>query len=317
MKVLFRTFILCLLATNLYAQVPHLKPGMHIKFEHVLTIGSKGAGLGQFQYVEDFAWSSEEHLLVTDAVNANVQVFDKTNGDLLKHFGGTGVEEGKFEKPEGIAVDPEGNIFVADYSSGYIQKFDKNYSHIKTFADFGTAAGENMESEFMDIAHGRLYMADAGNSQVDVFDLEGNFLFEFGGEGSVPGQLNRPEAAKVDSAGNIWVCDLGNNRIQKFDKEGKFLNTWGKEGSAAGEFRKPTGLALDAYDNVYVGEVHNDRVQVFDKDFNFITMWGKFGSKTSEFGNIHGVIVDHTTGWVYVADTANNRVQVFKPVVEK
>ena len=27
----------------------------------------------------------------------------------------------------------------------------------------------------------------------------------------------------------------------------------------------------------------------------------------------HGIFVDKSTGWVYVADTANNRIQVFKP----
>jgi len=126
---------------------------MKVQFEHVMTIGSKGRGEGQFQ------------LLVTDAVNANVQVFNKTTGDFITQFGGPGDEEERFEKPEGIAVDPFGNIFVADHLSGYIKKFDKNHNHLKTFSDFGTEPGENMEAEFMDIANGLLYMADTGNNR--------------------------------------------------------------------------------------------------------------------------------------------------------
>ena len=47
--------------------------------------------------------------------------------------------------------------------------------------------------------------------------------------------------------------------------------------------------------------------------YKYLTQWGKKGSGTGEFGNLHGIIVDKGTGWVYVADTANNRVQVFKP----
>jgi DNA-binding beta-propeller fold protein YncE len=35
-----------------------------------------------------------------------------------------------------------------------------------------------------------------------------------------------------------------------------------------------------------------------------------------EFGKVHGVIVDKSTGRVYVADTANNRIQVFRPVAD-
>jgi DNA-binding beta-propeller fold protein YncE len=40
---------------------------------------------------------------------------------------------------------------------------------------------------------------------------------------------------------------------------------------------------------------------------------GKKGSGTGEFGNLHGIYCDKSTGWIYVADTANNRIQVFKP----
>ena len=52
---------------------------------------------------------------------------------------------------------------------------------------------------------------------------------------------------------------------------------------------------------------------MFDKAGKFLTMFGKKGAGNGEFGNLHGIIVDKETGWIYVADTANNRVQVFKP----
>ena len=42
-----------------------------------------------------------------------------------------------------------------------------------------------MESEFMSIAsNDLLYMAEAGNNRVDVFDLNGEFKFLFGDKGS-------------------------------------------------------------------------------------------------------------------------------------
>ncbi|MCP4403302.1 MAG: 6-bladed beta-propeller [bacterium] len=78
--------------------------------------------------------------------------------------------------------------------------------------------------------------------------------------------------------------------------------------------KPPAGVGIDKDDNVYVTEIGNNRIQVFDKDGNFITMWGRQGSGDGEFGNLHGIIVDKETGWVYAADTANNRIQVFKSV---
>jgi len=89
---------------------------------------------------------------------------------------------------------------------------------------------------------------------------------------------------------------------------------WGKTGDGPGEFKSPAGVGIDKNDNIYVTEIGNDRVQVFDKAGKFLTMFGKKGSGDGEFGNLHGMIVDKSTGFVYVADTANNRVQVFRPL---
>ena len=285
-----------------------------IQFEHVMNIGTTGTGEGQFKYVEDFAFTKDGHLLATDAVHAWVQVFDKTTGKFITRFGGKGESDSHLDKPEGIAVDPDGNIFIADYNTGFIKKYDASYKWILTFSEYGSEKGQNIKSEFMDIRDGKLYMPEAGNHRVDVFDLNGKFLFDFGGFGTEPGKMNNPEAAKFSSDGTIYLTDLKNDRVQVFDKDGKFLAQWGKTGSAAGEFKSPAGLAIDKDDNIYVTEIGNDRVQVFDKHGKFLAMWGKKGSGNGEFGNLHGIIVDKGTGLIYVADTANNRVQVFRPL---
>ena len=188
-----------------------------------------------------------------------------------------------------------------------------------TFSDYGDAPGENIKSEFMDIRDGKLYMPEAGNHRINVFDLDGNFLYLFGDGGntapdSAEGLLNNPEAAKISADGTkVYVSDLKNDRVQVFDTDGNFLFGWGQTGSGPGQFKAPAGLALDSNDNVYIAEIGNNRVQVFDKDGNFLTQWGSEGSGNGQFGNAHGIYVDYETGWVYVADTANNRVQVFKP----
>ena len=285
-----------------------------IDFEHVMNIGSAGTDEGQFKYVEDFAFTKDGQLLVTDAVHAWVQVFDKTSGKFLSRFGGKGEGDAQLDKPEGIAVDADGNIFIADYNTGFIKKYDASHKWILTFREYGSEKGQNIKSEFMDIRDGKLYMPEAGNHRVDVFDLNGKFMFDFGGMGTETGKMNNPEAAKFSSEGKLYVSDLKNDRMQVFDKDGKFLMSWGKTGSGPSEFKSPAGVAIDKNDNVYVTEIGNDRVQVFDKDGKFLAMWGKKGAGNGEFGNLHGIIVDKSTGLVYVADTANNRVQVFRPL---
>jgi DNA-binding beta-propeller fold protein YncE len=288
-----------------------------LQVRHVMNIGVEGRGEGQFKYVEDFAFSKDGHLLVTDASHAYVQAFDKISGKFIAHFGGKGDNRDNLEKPEGIAVDPAGNVFVADYTSGNIKKYDPSFKWLKTFSGYGSNPGQTKQAEFMDIRDGRLYVPDAGNNRINVFDLDGKPLFDFGGPGSEPGKLNAPEAAKFSSDGKLYVSDLKNDRIQVFDPQGKFLFAFGKSGSAPGELKAPSGIAFDRDDNVYVNEIGNHRVQVFDKAGKYIAGWGSEGSGEGQFLNLHGIAVDKQSGVIYVADTGNHRVQVFAPVTPK
>jgi DNA-binding beta-propeller fold protein YncE len=297
-----------------------LASGAHaneLRFQHVMDIGAGGTEPGQFKYVEDFAFGKNGELLATDASHAYVQAFDKRTGKFLARFGGKGDDDASLEKPEGIAVDEEGNIFVADYASGFVKKYDASYQWLTTFSGYGSKPGETMKSEFMGIRDGRLYVPDAGNNRINVFALDGKPLFDFGGPGTEPGKFVNPESAKFDSNGRLFVSDLKNDRIQVFDAEGKLLWMFGRSGERFGEFRAPAGLAIDRDDNLYVTEIGNNRVQVFDKDGKFLTVWGRKGSAAGDFANPHGIIVDRDTGYVYVADTSNNRVQVFAPALVK
>ncbi len=285
----------------------------NLEFEHVMNIGSEGTGPGQFKYVEDFAFDSKGYLLATDAAHAFVQAFDKTTGKYITRFGGKGDDDANLEKPEGISVAPDGRIFVADYTTGDVKIYDKDYQWLDTFSEYGEEPGQNIKSEFTDIRDGLYFMPEAGNHRISVWDLEGNFKYTFGKKGTNEGEFNNPEASKFNSKGELVVADLKNNRIQVVTKDGKVLRVFSKEGSGPGELIAPAGIGIDKDDNIYTGEIGNNRVSVFDSQGNFLTMWGQKGSGNSEFGNIHGLIVDKETGWVYVADTANNRIQVFKP----
>ena len=168
-----------------------------------MNIGFQGSGPGQFRNVEDFAFSKDGRLLVTDAANSTVQVFDKTTGQYLTQFGGKGDRDEHLEKPEGIAVGPDGQVFVADYTTGEIKIYDQHYHWQYTFSEYGTGPGQTIKAEFMDIHADKLYVAEAGNHRVSVFDLQGYFLFAFGGYGTDRGSsiLRRPprSAAPVRS----------------------------------------------------------------------------------------------------------------------
>ncbi|UCE64584.1 MAG: hypothetical protein JSU59_05475, partial [Nitrospirota bacterium] len=142
-------------------------------------------------------------------------------------------------------------------------------------------------------------------------------VFQFGTEGMDDGEFKSPTGIAVDKDGNIYVADTDNHSIQKFDKEGKFLARWGDEpDSEEGKFYYPRGLTTSPEGDVYVADSGNNRVQKFDSEGNILTAWGKFGfawrgADAGKFDTPWGVTTDKT-GFLYVSDTTNARIQKFQ-----
>ena len=63
---------------------------------------------------------------------------------------------------------------------------------------------------------------------------------------------------------------------------------------------------------MYITDVNNNRIQKFASDGTFITSWGSGGEGEGQFSGPEGIDVD-PEGNVYVADTGNFRIQVFRP----
>ncbi|MDZ4859907.1 MAG: NHL repeat-containing protein [Candidatus Hydrogenedentes bacterium] len=138
------------------------------------------------------------------------------------------------------------------------------------------------------------------------------FLQEWGGQGSAPGQLDAPVDIVITPADEIFITEHYNHRIQKFDTGGKFLSQFPV-------LSGPGGLALDAAGNLYIShfaaaarekEDTIDCVSVYSPDGTLLRQWGKRGTGDGEF-NCPGGLALSKDGRVYVADQTNHRVQVF------
>jgi aldose sugar dehydrogenase len=168
----------------------------------------------------------------------------------------------------------------------------------------------------VDPSSGNVYVADTDNHRIKVFSSNGTFILGWGKYGGGNGSLRSPEGIAVDpSSGNVYVADTANHRIQVFSSNGTFILGWGKYGGAAnGTFSHPQGIFVDQGGNVYVADTANNRIQVFSNDGTFITRfpasWGRYGTANGTLASPEGIAVDQG-GNVYVADTANNRIQVF------
>ncbi|HHJ05950.1 MAG TPA: hypothetical protein ENK24_00455 [Anaerolineae bacterium] len=165
---------------------------------------------------------------------------------------------------------------------------------------------------------GQIYVADSGNHRVQVFDQNGNFLKQWGGEeGPAPGQLTEIWGIAVSEDGKVYVSDTWNHRVQIFDEDGNYLSefglfadTQGDVNAAPGNFWGPRDILLDRDGNLYVADTGNKRIQKFTPDGQFLGAWGGGGITPGRFEEPVGLATD-SAGNIYVADTWNRRVQKF------
>ena len=165
----------------------------------------------------------------------------------------------------------------------------------------------------MKIFNDEIYVVDTNEHMIKVFDLDGNFIRQFGKEGTAAGEFNRPWNIFF-SEGELYVAGYENNRIDVFDPDGTFKRSFGKYGTGDGEFYGPTALTRDASGNIIVTDFYNHRVTRHKPDGTFLSAWNEAGYPGSSVGQFKYPL-DITTSpdgeLIYVIDSANERVKVF------
>ncbi len=91
----------------------------------------------------------------------------------------------------------------------------------------------------------------------------------------------------------------------------RFEATVAHKGNGQGEFLHPLGLAVDPVGNLYVADADNDRIQKLGPNGEYLAEVGTFGLDSGQFNRPVGVATSRSGLEVYVADSRNNRIQVF------
>ena len=158
----------------------------------------------------------------------------------------------------------------------------------------------------------RIHVTDEHLHRVTVFDVDGNFIRQWGEPGAAAGQMNGPAGITVAPDGTVYVVEQYNHRVQTFTPEGEPLSHWGAPGDGPGQFNMPWGVCLDTAGNVYVADWRNDRIQKFTAAGQHLATYGASGDGAGQLSRPSAVCVD-SDGYIYVADWGNERVQLFDP----
>jgi RHS repeat-associated protein len=205
------------------------------------------------------------------------------------------------------------------------------YGYPSSFGTLGSENGQLKEpAGIATTSAGNFDVLDRGNSRVEEFSSSGSYLAKFGSSGTGSGQFKAPAGIAVDAKGDIWVADTGNNRVQEFNSKREFLRTAGFKGTGAGQLEEPRGVAVAPNGNVFVLDANNNRVEEFNENGLFVAAFGwgvsngegklqtcssvcragLAGTGAGELKEARGIAVA-PNGNVWVADTANSRVQEY------
>lgn len=139
----------------------------------VNTLGRRGEGKGEFNF-PTFLALARDRLVVSDTMNARVQVISLENPGSPQIIGERGTKVGNLVRPKGVAVDSENNLYVIESYHDHLLIYDEQARFLLPIGGAGKAAGNFYLPGGVWIDRGnRVFVADTFNGRIAVFQFLG------------------------------------------------------------------------------------------------------------------------------------------------
>jgi DNA-binding beta-propeller fold protein YncE len=256
-------------------------------------------------------------LYVTDDGNDRVQELD-AHGAFMAQTGPLPAIPKTFTNPFDVAVHG-GFVYVADDNNGRIVKLTRSLRFVATFSGEGRhLLGKYVRAVAADEA-GRVYVADAGDDRIEVFDSQGASLRSWGTSGTEPGQFVAPMDVASAHGERLLVVETFGSRSPMYLYSARlaYVATWRRGGEVilGHHWFSPSAAAFAPDGTVWVTDQRNGLIRHLSATGVFLGVLtggppGIYASVPGHFANPAGVAVD-VRGHVLVADTEHNRVEEF------
>ncbi|MDK9698590.1 MAG: 6-bladed beta-propeller [bacterium] len=139
---------------------------------------------------------------------------------------------GEFNKAGEIAVATDGSIYVTDTRQHVVKVYQPDGTFRFAFGSRGSANGQFVFPTGIALSANEteVFVADQGNSRINVYSRTGSYLRSFGratyqvGSSWVfDGTFTRVQGISVDQLNRLYISDLYQNDVQVLSAQGEFL----------------------------------------------------------------------------------------------
>ena len=186
-------------------------------------LGKLGSGNGEFQYPNFIALDpspGSSLVFVSDSFANQIRAY--TNGSFAFAFGTIGTNTTQFDFPAGLFATTN-ELFVVDQKNDRVQVFDHAGAYLRKFTlvtkvgtgMLGAYSGGRSQGITGDAA-GHIYVADAFQCFIRVFDRQGTYLTRIGSIGDALGQLRSPSDIVLDGYGRLLAASMNSARVEAY-----------------------------------------------------------------------------------------------------
>lgn len=212
-----------------------------------LIINRTRGSLTGFDRPMDILRQSSGNLLVCEYAGDRISQLD-ASGRFIKYIGSKGRGTGQFVGPQFLAQDSSGNIYVTDYGNGRVSVFNADGEALFAFGKFASPAG-------IAVADDLVYVADAVEGAVSIYDTSGNFLNTLIERKT----LKKPEALRV-SQNYLIVADT--NKVLAIDRSSGAITELARTGNAPVRL---TCADTDLNGNIIASDFKNNEIVVLSR----------------------------------------------------
>lgn len=270
---------------------------------HLQTIGRSGQGEHLLKSPTDVAVDSRGNIYAIDGESQQIKIY-RQNGIYAGLISGV-------VKPFSLAMTEDG-ILVTDVENYNITKFSFKGEKLFSFGTLGTGKVQFKEiSGISADSSGRVYAVDVEKKSVQIIDTDKAATSDLPFSVAPPTSVTWIRDIKQHASRMAW--DRARNILYAIDSDKKAIAVV-KDGKVAKSLKlkdiNPVAVAVDSQGMPWIFDKEENQLLKLDNEGRILLKVGSSGNREGYFSKASDIFISKD-GLIYVADTNNDRIQVF------